>query len=268
MLVVSDLDDGSYSVANRGKRAHEDTYQIVRIGPFRYFAVFDGHGGPNQLDEDHVAGYVKNNLHIYLARYLGTIDLNDGDAVTQSITDAIIQLDTDMYYAHKLHGSTCTMVLIDDDRDRIYQVNIGDSRTIMFTGNDIVFTTTDHNPEDAIEKDRILKAGGVVFAERIYFKNTNIAVSRSFGDFEFKDDPSFDPIHNKVSVLPEISIIPKTLVTNIILTSDAPFELDYYTNQQLVSMANQAPPDHVAQYMVDTIVKHTTDDTTIIYVVV
>jgi serine/threonine protein phosphatase PrpC len=50
-------------------------------------------------------------------------------------------------------------------------------------GGDALALSTDHKPDDPLERERILKAGGTVEKSRV---NGKLAVSRALGDFDFK----------------------------------------------------------------------------------
>ena len=47
----------------------------------------------------------------------------------------------------------------------------------------VSFSTTDHKPTNDAERERIVKAGGLVMTQRI---NGSLAVSRALGDFDYK----------------------------------------------------------------------------------
>lgn len=293
LLLISDI-QGGWGVAQRQQRASEDEYQAKRIGPYRYFGVFDGHGGSREMGPQHVGDYLKNHLHEKLAEYLGNVNLNNQQAVSNQITQVFIDIDREMFDMGCRFGSTCSLVLIDDTRNIIYQVNLGDSRSIIyqiyqgnsrsiiFNGDGIVSKTIDHDPNDYIERTRIEAAGGYVAYGRI---NARLMVARSFGDFQFKRiNNVYDGINGMVSIIPDIKITsfkPSTVTnrnfsdTYIILTSDAPYENDAYTDETLVESfsdilsAVTIQRDYltdVASHMVDEIVPRTTDDTTIVLV--
>lgn len=57
--------------------------------------------------------------------------------------------------------------------------NAGDAKCVLMKNQNIYELTTDHKPDDTIEKLRIEKAGGSVFAGRV---NGNLNVSRALGD--------------------------------------------------------------------------------------
>ena len=118
----------------------------------------------------------------------------------------------------EMSGSTaCTMAVFSPDeqmRLRLFLANLGDSRAVLgnVTGK-VVRLSEDHKPSLPAEKKRVDAAGGSVAevgvwrvilpAERRLPGTTmGLAVSRSFGDKEFKGYKGADI----VSAKPEISV--------------------------------------------------------------
>jgi serine/threonine protein phosphatase PrpC len=266
-LSIGDIAPDSWVPAQRQQRAHEDSYQTAQIGPFRYFAVFDGHGRPNQLGVRHVGHYAMKNLHLRLAEMLAEIDVNDEEEVKEIIRTTFIALDCEMHARDLEAGSTCTMVLIHDARKLLYQVNLGDSRSIMFNGDQILAATVDHSVTDSEERTRIEAAGGYVSMGRL---QGAILVSRAFGDFEFKmNKGAFDVVNGMMSVVPDVTVR-KFTGGHVLLTSDAPFEV--HNNEKLIGKViiqlRANPPDTKKALInvVEDIIKTTTDDTTLVLV--
>jgi len=84
-------------------------------------------------------------------------------------------------------GSTAIVACIVNDK--MYVANTGDSRGVLCkSGKDIVLSE-DHKPNLSKEKERIKGYGGKVekYGE-VWRINGNLAVSRAFGDFDFKDE--------------------------------------------------------------------------------
>jgi serine/threonine protein phosphatase PrpC len=203
---IGEVSENTWGVAQKQQRAHEDRYQVKQIGPYRYFAVFDGHGGSNKMDYNHVGDYTVNNLHLLIADRLQTTNLDDINEVSSALTQLFVDFDNEMHYRRKLFGTTCTILLIDDIRGYIYQINLGDSRSIIFDVNGIISATDDHQPYVSKEEERITTAGGFVAGNRIM---GYLMVSRSFGDFDLKQNNNieYDPIDGMVSAVPDIKII-------------------------------------------------------------
>lgn len=265
---------GTMAIAQQQQRAWEDRFQAKQIGPFRYYAVFDGHAGAKHMNPNHVADYLVKNLHKRLAFKLSNVNIKSESEVINILIKTFTDFDTELYNNNMNYGATCTMVLIHDEEDRIYQVNLGDSRSIIFNDTNIISVTVDHDP--SCEKDRIKEAGGYVSHGRLCGA---IAVSRAFGDFEHKTNSSnfYDSINGKMCAIPDVTITPiQRPITNplyILLTSDAPFEYDYYTNTTLVEAIQKKirageTPDDIVTTMVKSIAKLSTDDTTLMLVTV
>ena len=278
-----DIDNETYGVDQKQQRSNEDRYRIERIGPFRYFAVFDGHGGAGLYRIKVIAAvdYCVQNLHIRIAKGLDGVDLSNSNEVISNLKTIIVNFDTEMYNNNIEGGTTIGIVLIDDCHDLIYQINVGDTRSIIFNDNRVISVTKDHKPHYKSECDRIKKADGIVQKWNTIYRLTTpllgggIAISRALGDFEFKfnKDILYDPINGALSAVPDIKVRPKC-PGYILITSDAPFENNVYNNKTLVEIASsllhtfgiQMPSiQDVVETMVDTISDNykITDDITL-----
>ena len=78
-------------------------------------------------------------------------------------------------------GTTCTALLITPKH--YFFINCGDSRGMLTSSGNVKFATKDHKPTNDEERDRIVRAGGLVMTQRI---NGSLAVSRALGDFDYK----------------------------------------------------------------------------------
>lgn len=292
-LVVTSLANTSWGMYQKQQRAFEDRYQAKQIGPFKYLAVFDGHGGTAQRAffssnnvttekqrsdyfyqgqiASHIADFATNSLHNVLAREFSTIDINDAQEVSSAISRSFITFDQNARLAGALYGCTCTMLLIDNTHHRIYQVNLGDSRSMIFDEHGILLSSTvDHVPENIEEQQRIELAGGEVINDRV---QGVLAVSRAFGDYSLKtnNDILYDPINGCVSSVPSITVIDTTGTDRLyyLLTSDAPYEMGRFTDNDLIVMMcrllrSTDSYEGIAKKLVNNIVQWTTDDITIV----
>ena len=82
-------------------------------------------------------------------------------------------------------GSGCTAVVaLLRDRD-LYVANAGDSRCVVCKAGKAIDMSVDHKPEDAIETERITKAGGKVTSDgRV---NGGLNLSRALGKYGVLD---------------------------------------------------------------------------------
>lgn len=253
-----------WHVSQKQQRSGEDRYQAKIIGKYYYFAIFDGHGGSNDMNEHHVADYCVKNLHTRLHMNLMKSKYS---SISDIIINTFLSFDAEMYERKLKYGTTCTIVLIDTENDLVYQINLGDSRSIIFTNNRIVSATTDHEPNNDNEKARINAAGGFVLQNRVCGL---LAVSRAFGDYEFKSHSrQYDPERAMVCAIPEITVTNKPKDCRIILTSDAPFENNVHNNLTLAQIANRyisESADSISKKILNNVVPNTSDDTTILFV--
>ncbi len=180
-----------------------------------FLGVFDGHGGKGCAI--YVAGNdpdpecKKNSLVNIVARqqeWLDYLKTNSIDSLETALTKAFIEMDVVMQGycqsnpAKAYHFGGCTAVTVMITPEWIICANAGDSRATMCHKNGTQITLSkDHKPDNPIEKERIEKAGGQVHNKRV---DGSLAVSRGFGDFEFKLDKEKPADQQKVSCVPEI----------------------------------------------------------------
>lgn len=122
----------------------------------------------------------------------------------EGISGGFLAIDSHM---HKLtrrdnwerSGSTAAAVLISPRH--VYFINCGDSRALLCRGGEVAFYTEDHKPCNPRERERIQNAGGSVTLQRV---NGSLAVSRSLGDFSFKEVEWRPQTEQLVSPEPEV----------------------------------------------------------------
>eukprot|EP00397_Hematodinium_sp_SG-2012_P029926 GEMP01031655.1.p1 GENE.GEMP01031655.1~~GEMP01031655.1.p1 ORF type:complete len:405 (-),score=111.52 GEMP01031655.1:823-2037(-) len=192
--------------------SHEDSHVMVQPPPSSsaheapfLFSVMDGHGG------DEAALEMKTLFPAHMD--VSTLsNIEDPSIVTELQTrfksaDAKLRTKLDI---HCSAGATCTSALVSPSGESgIWNVtfaNAGDSRSIVIRTDGSFVATEDHKPENAVETARVEQAGGFVSNETggPYRVDNNLAVSRAFGDFEYKD------IHapaeaQKISCVPEVT---------------------------------------------------------------
>ena len=84
-------------------------------------------------------------------------------------------------------GTTACVVLLTPDK--IYCSNSGDSRGVLWRGKELELSH-DHKPQNPDETKRINAANHTVEDDRV---DGNLALSRAFGDFQYKDQPKKGP---------------------------------------------------------------------------
>jgi serine/threonine protein phosphatase PrpC len=276
--------DIQYDVYQLQKRASEDRFIMrkIEIGKeiYKVFAIFDGHGGP--FKDKHIVDYCVKYLFNRVFTALSKVNRDEEKVVVNTIQKAFVDFDVEMYSLHVKeelkYGCTCTAVIVDENKRKIYQINVGDSRSIIFSGSTILGETTDHNAKCEKEIARVRKAGGYIIRNRV---NGDLAITRAFGDYLYKQNVLgvYDPLHSPVLAFPDINVSNITYPVNIILTSDAPFEVPGITNFTLVHTFNETAIKMKTLLWKEDTVFHkgiamdvadsfssTTDDTTVIVV--
>jgi len=179
------------------------------------FAVFDGHGGPEvaKFCAKYMPIELLKNPNFKTENYKTALEevflAMDTKLLNDTHNDLLKEFKNDPDNANSFAGCTANVVLI--TRKEIYVANAGDSRAIAYTtdGN-VIALSTDHKPDNDIERTRIQKAGGYVSEGRV---NDNLNLSRAIGDLEYKKNPALKPEQQIISAFPDVVV--KTLDANI-----------------------------------------------------
>jgi serine/threonine protein phosphatase PrpC len=139
-------------------------------------------------------------------------------------------------------GCTATVTVITPSL--IVCANAGDSRCALASGSEAIAMSNDHKPYNEVERQRIEASGGFVCGHgRVC---GNLAVSRGFGDFEYKRrgdldlDLDLDASQQMVTCEPEITIhVRKELDGILIVACDGLW--DVVNNQEVLTWAGIFP---------------------------
>lgn len=227
--------------------AHATVLQLdeQRWPQWSYFGIFDGHAGYRTAVKS------SEKLHQRILTSLNSLvqDSKMSLPITSSqldypkfemaIKDAYFKFDQEWREENRNQnpddksGSTAISCLIDSER--VYFLNVGDSRGILVSNEGrILLATKDHKPSDQAERQRIQEAGGTVLIQRV---NGSLAVSRALGDFEYKNNQNRRPDQQLVSPEPEISYYNRTKIDEtiafIVLACDGIW--DVMTNEELAA---------------------------------
>ncbi|KAF8787441.1 protein phosphatase 1K, mitochondrial-like [Argiope bruennichi] len=177
---------GTASVIGR-RTTNEDRLRVKELRPeLLYFAVFDGHGGPECADFccDHMEDYI-----IYW--------LNRGETDLQTVLQYSFQDINNVYARHILFnstrkdasqaGTTATVCLLRNSVELVIG-HVGDSRAVLCRNGETKRLTTDHTADLKSEKERILKSKGTINTDNIgrHLVNGRLAMTRSIGDLDLK----------------------------------------------------------------------------------
>eukprot|EP00056_Hartaetosiga_gracilis_P006026 m.92205 g.92205 ORF g.92205 m.92205 type:complete len:645 (+) comp12353_c0_seq1:82-2016(+) len=187
----------------QGWRSHMEDAHILMdslqaLDGWSFYSVLDGHAGE-------MAAKVSEELFGATVLYEVLPVHSTIQGVQGALKRAFIK--HDMLLRHpgvqRDHsGTTCTSVLITPH----YYVfaNIGDSRTILCREGRLEFASHDHKPTLPVERTRIMRAGGCVLNGRV---DGGLAVSRCFGDFDYKRRKDLPWLQQKVSPEPDVCVV-------------------------------------------------------------
>ena len=184
---INTLDMNVHFTSVQGRReSNEDKHNIIfntdgknpEINKMNLFGIYDGHGG--------------NKVSKFLSKYIPECYFNKNfkPPFSQKFNENLFEhlqkniLTTDYGYSM---GSTCLInIMYKDDKGQTFinVINLGDCR-IVTVDEDGKFNqiTTDHKPDDKIEKERIEKMGGDIYADTDgVIRIGDLSLSRSFGD--------------------------------------------------------------------------------------
>ncbi|XP_028273760.1 protein phosphatase Mn(2+)-dependent 1K [Parambassis ranga] len=168
------------------RKDNEDRFQVSQITDnILYFAVFDGHGGPEAADF----------CEKYMQKFI--LDLvAEEENLELVLTKAFLEVDKAL--VKHLHfypnvpgmnaGTTATVALLRDGIELVV-ASVGDSRAMLCRKGKALRLTVDHTPERKDEKERIKKSGGFITWNSLGQPNVNgrLAMTRSIGDFDLKN---------------------------------------------------------------------------------
>jgi serine/threonine protein phosphatase PrpC len=218
-----------------------------RLDDHAIFAVFDGHGGDftsNYLEANFLSALSER---FELSKYAklpktgakSREDVPGVNLLRQALVRTFVELDAAMIPLQRernkaiLAGKISAVTVKDDDDDEIRPkypgnssqgersgstgvvvlltpthiicANAGDSRAVLRRSGSVLPLSFDHKPSDVPERERIIEAGGVVKGKRV---DGDLAVSRAFGDFSYKQE-NLPVEKQKVVVVPDTIVYPR-----------------------------------------------------------
>lgn len=253
-------------------RADEDRHFAARFGSVRFYGIFDGHGGSKTRTlpaESVTADFLRDEFPQKLYLKLRRLNLNDENQVKQAVNETFLELDRELYVRGDAEdtGSTAGIALITPSR--LYLINLGDSRSVVFDQQGrVILATKDNKPEDPEERQRIESIGGSVGQYAgAYRVNNTLAVSRAFGDFGLKRSNrsgAYDP-RGWVSVVPDIYMMdlpphPRSLY--LLMASDGLW--DGFSSEEVARFLTERPMtgSNLCRELVEIARTRTTDDIT------
>jgi len=187
----------------------EDSHIIFTKPDWAYFGVFDGHGG------DQCSKFVSPHM-------AGLLEAEGRPKDDAAVKELILRIDDDFLATQQGSGSTATMCMVEPPSSgggkyKLHVINAGDSRVLLGRADGSIIgggdhctdqgLTVDHKPCHPSERERIFRCGGYVeqAAGGVARVNGDLAVSRGFGDAEYKKTGGPSPDDRPVTANPEQS---------------------------------------------------------------
>jgi len=175
--------------------AHTHILKLRMHPNYAYFGLFDGHLG------DQASKWCADFLHIYIDSLK--------EFTHENLRGACLRADHDLKELIHQDGCTGVFALVEHAANpenpakpwNILVGNVGDSRAMLARdGVALVSLSEDHKPNNPGEHARIVESGGSVRNNRV---NGDLAVSRAFGDFKYKNKPQLRADQQAVTAVPE-----------------------------------------------------------------
>jgi serine/threonine protein phosphatase PrpC len=188
----------------QGRRSSmEDSHVSILQLPHRtdtgLVGILDGHGGAA------AASFIANKLPVTIERL--------GDFRPSTVQQSFLDLDKEYLLSDPLAattGSTCCVAVLQPGAHACWSItmcSVGDSRALLLRkdGN-FISLTEDHKPEIKEETLRIIRAGGRVTSHGSCCRvDGGLAMSRAFGDGQYKSRADLLPHQQKVIALPDVT---------------------------------------------------------------
>ncbi|XP_019956914.1 protein phosphatase Mn(2+)-dependent 1K [Paralichthys olivaceus] len=241
------------------RKENEDRFQVSQMTDNTlYFAVFDGHGGPEAADfcEKYMEKFIKDllseesNLELVLSKAFLEVD----KALTKHLHFSPNVLGMNA-------GTTATVALLRDGIELVVG-SVGDSRAMLCRKGKALKLTVDHTPDRKDEKERIKRSGGFITWNSLGQPNVNgrLAMTRSIGDFDLKNMGVIaEPETKRVTLHPVHDAF-------LALTTDG---INFIMNsQEICNVINQChDPKDAAQRISDQALQYGSEDNSTIIVV-
>eukprot|EP00439_Symbiodinium_sp_Y106_P077523 s1460_g16.t1 len=158
----------------------------------------------------------------------------------------------------------CTAVVCLVQSEQLIVANAGDSRAVLSRAGFAVPLSEDHKPNLPTERDRILKAGGVVERQQIgkftqHRVNGNLNLSRTIGDLDYKRNSALRMSEQIISSTPDVTYFQREARDDfILLACDGIWET--MSSQDVVDFVNERLKKHaVAEGLLSNIMEELLD---------
>eukprot|EP00998_Keelungia_sp_KM082_P012334 NODE_865_length_1587_cov_52.655479_g854_i0.p1 GENE.NODE_865_length_1587_cov_52.655479_g854_i0~~NODE_865_length_1587_cov_52.655479_g854_i0.p1 ORF type:complete len:501 (+),score=87.75 NODE_865_length_1587_cov_52.655479_g854_i0:160-1503(+) len=204
----------------------EDAHILDPRDKYGLFGVYDGHA------DAACSAFIAERFPEHIAKA--------GPPLSDTTMEEIaLAVDAEFAASGKPGGSTGTyLTAVPSSRKGCFDLhvaNVGDSRILLGRGSTCIALTNDHKPNTDEEKARIEACGGFVTNNRV---DGSLAVSRAFGDMDYKGNAAGGPLQQKVIAQPEQRHETAEPGDFVLLCCDGVFESNF-TNEEVVEYVHQ-----------------------------
>nr|CCD16615.1 unnamed protein product [Trypanosoma congolense IL3000] len=209
------------SCVNGYRESMEDAHLVYLQNTWGFFGVFDGHVN------DHCSQFLEGAWREAIGKE--KIPMTD-----ERMKELTLEIDKKWMDMVREGGSTGTFFIGMKDNNTVHlQVgNVGDSRVLVCVDGACRAMTEDHKPNNTEERRRIEDCGGRVESNRV---DGSLAVSRAFGDRDYKANVGGGQLQQKVIALPDVTHVDVTWDSNdfAVLCCDGVFE-GQFSNEEVI----------------------------------
>mmetsp|Transcript_104955 Transcript_104955/g.185400 ORF Transcript_104955/g.185400 Transcript_104955/m.185400 type:complete len:622 (-) Transcript_104955:128-1993(-) len=222
---------------NGWRASMEDAHVVFMRDKWGFFGVFDGHGG-------------SQCSNFIARRFVEELEKDGAPQDDAALVSLALRLDREFLQTKQSSGSTGTFAILhapegDEAQYRVRVGNLGDSRVLLGRADGTMVEgkgtdgglTTDHKPDHPDEKARIERTGGFVqHIQGVARVNADLAMSRAFGDGQYKQTGDPQKSDHPVSAYPELTTISCDPTDFLVLVCDGISEGDF-PNREVIKLA-------------------------------
>jgi len=171
----------------QGRCPHqEDRYVVMELEEgMLYFGVFDGHRGALASE------FMKERLHDHILFHLRSGEKDLETVLSRafiSANNAFAKYAAGLPTEDEREAGTTATVALLRNSVQLAIAHVGDSRALLHRKGEVTVLTKDHEPEDRVERERVLKERGVIVWTSLgrAMVNGRLAMTRSLGDMDLK----------------------------------------------------------------------------------
>lgn len=222
----------------------EDKTSINLLG------IYDGHGGIK------VSQYLEDNIPTYYC--YPTLIVPFSKEYHTKIFEHIQKKILEKKFGYTM-GSTCLLNIIYKYKNDYHMniINLGDCRlTIVYSNGLHKQITSDHKPDDVVEKERIQKIGGDIYHDTEGIcRIGDLSVSRAFGDGDNAPYISQKPdvYYKKINKLTKYIVMGCDGLWDVITNDELYKLLENYKKKNIVNLASELATEALCRGSTDNI---------------